>query len=91
MFRRGIFSFADEVVYVGDFDDRYMLNLECLSYAYRMLGERACMEKAVQAWRQQTRMGQGEYPIGGVGNFRGAFPFIHVADELGLISRAYED
>jgi hypothetical protein len=90
MFRRGIFNFADDVANTGDYG-RYMLSLECLAGAYRMLGDRACVEKAMRAWRFLTRMGKGEYPIGDEGNFRGAIPFIHVADELGLVSHAYED
>jgi len=90
IFRRGIFNFADDVANTGDYG-RYMLSLECLAGAYRMLGDRACVEKAMRAWRFLTRMGKGEYPIGDEGNFRGAIPFIHVADELGLVSHAYED
>ncbi len=90
IFRRGIFTFSDEVSEITSFGGRDFINLECLAYAYTMLGDRTCIEKAMRAWRFVTRMGQGEYPVDG-GALRSAFPFLQVADELGLVSRDYED
>ena len=91
IFRRGIFTFADEVAEMTDFTARNFLNLEALAYAWRMLGDRTCMEKGMRAWVFLTRRGQGEYPVHDLGALRGLFPFMQTADELGLVPREWED
>ena len=85
VFRRGIVSFANEVAEMTDFSAREFLNLEALAYAWKMLGDRACVEKGLHAWQYLTRMGMGAYPVTDTGQFRSLFQFMHVADAIGLL------